>query len=327
MTYAGARGPTKSQMGRVLGLRGFNVDSAFHSTMSSLNRANGQYKLSIANRLFVQKNARILGPYKRLLKKKYLAGLDKLDFLGNPSGAARFINKWVESKTNKKIKNIVNASLVNKALLVLANAIYFKGFWNIPFNPRDTKRGIFYGMPRRKKVPMMYINDKFAYAKDRSLKCQILELPYKGKRLSMYVFLPNRRNGLKTLERKISYWSVTRALKRLRKIKIPVTFPKFKMTLGLKLKKVLKAMGMKRPFNTHDFKGIARRGGLQISEVIHKAFIQVDEKGTEAAAATVVIITYTSFPSPSFVADHPFLFLIRDKRTGSILFIGRVVKP
>ena len=326
MTYAGARGPTKSQMGRVLGFRGSYVHNAFRSTMSSLNRANGQYKLAIANRLFVQSRSGILKPYKRLLKRKYLAGVDKLDFAGNPSGAARFINKWVEGKTNKKIKNIVKASAVRNALLVLANAIYFKGFWNIPFHPRDTRPGTFYAIPRSKKVAMMHINDEFAYAKDRRLRCQILELPYKGKRLSMYVFLPNRRNGLKYLERRLNYWSVTKALRGLRKRKIPVTFPKFKMTLGLQLKKVLMAMGMKRPFNSYDFKGIVRAGGLRISDVIHKAFIQVDEKGTEAAAATVVVLTYGSSPT-AFIADHPFLFLIKDKRTGSILFIGRLMNP
>ena len=223
MTYAGAHGPTKSQMGRVLGFRGRYVHTAFRSTMSSLNRAHGQYTLAIANRLFAKNRFRILKSYKNLLSNKYLAGIDVLDFAGSPSGAARTINDWVKNETNNKIKNIVTASAVRNALLVLANAIYFKGFWNIPFYPRDTRRGTFYAIPRRKQVPMMRIDDKFAYGKDRRLRCQILQLPYKGKRLSMYVFLPNRRNGLKTLERKINYWSVTRALRRLRKIKLPVT--------------------------------------------------------------------------------------------------------
>ena len=295
--------------------------------MSSLNRANGQYKLAIANRLFAEKRFRILQLYKNRLSTKYLAGLEELDFAHNPSGAASAINKWVKDKTKNKIKNIVNANAVRNALLVLANAIYFKGFWNIPFHPRDTRSGTFYSIPRRKQVAMMRIKDKFAYAKDRRLRCQILQLPYKGERLSMYVFLPNRRNGLKYLERRLNYWSVTKALnpRKLRKRKILVTFPKFKMTLKLKLKRYFMAMGMRRAFTSRDFKGIARGGGLRIAEVLHKAFIQVDEKGTEAAAATIVL-TYGSKPT-SFVADHPFMFLIRDKLTGSILFIGRVVNP
>ena len=142
----------------------------------------------------------------------------------------------------------------------------------------------------------------------------------------MYVFLPNRRNGLNNLEKKLNnYRSVTSALEKLYKMKIAVTLPKFQMTMKMQLRKILMAMGMRRAFTRLDFSGIAKGGGMRIGNVIHKAFIKVDEERTEAAAATVVVMT-KSMP-PRFVADHPFLFLIRDNRTGSILFLGRLVKP
>ena len=325
MTYAGARGRTASQMRRVLGFRRLNVHNIFRSTLKTLRKTKGQYTLAVANRLFAQRKFKILKKYKSLLYRKYFAGLGVLDFSRNPSGAAAFINRWVKKNTNRKIKNIVNANTVRRALLVLANAIYFKGFWEVPFNKKFTKPRIFHSMSRKKKVPMMHLTAKFAYSENRYLKCQILGLPYKGKRLSMYVFLPNKRNGLNNLEKKLNYRSVTSALKRLHNEKIIVTLPKFKMTMKMHLRNLLMAMGMRRAFTHLDFSGIAKGGGMQIADVIHKAFIKVDEKGTEAAAATVVIIGRSRHPM--FVADHPFLFLIRDNRTGSILFLGRLVKP
>ena len=326
MTYAGARGRTASEMRRVLGFRGFYVHNMFRSTLYSLKKKKGHYTLAVANRLFAQRKFKIRKTYKRLLSRKYFAGLNVLDFLRNPSKAASFINRWVKKNTNNKIRNIVNGNSVRGSLLVLANAIYFKGFWNIPFNPKYTRSGIFYSIPR-KNVDMMHLKAKLAYAENHYLKCQILGLPYKGERLAMYVFLPKKRNGLKSLEKKINYKSVTSAVVNLRKQTIAVSFPKFKMTRGLKLKKFLMAMGMRRAFKRADFSGIARRGGLRVKDVVHKAFIEVDEKGTEAAAVTVVITNTATTLHPEFTADHPFLFLIRDNLTGSILFLGRLMKP
>ena len=325
MTYAGARGRTASEMRRVLGFRRLNVHNIFRSTLKTLRKTKGQYTLAVANRLFAQRKFKILKTYKTLLYRKYFAGLDVLDFSRNPSRSAAFINRWIKKNTNNKIKKMVKASEVRNAILILANAIYFKGFWEVPFNKKYTRPGIFNSIHRKKKVPMMHLTAEFAYSKNRYLNCQILELPYKGTRLSMYVFLPNKRNGLNSLEKKLNYRSVTSALDKLYKRNIAVTLPKFKMTMKMQLRKVLMAMGMRRAFAHLDFSGIAKGGGLKIGNVIHKAFIKVDEKGTEAAAASVVILTKSA--RPRFVADHPFLFLIRDNRTGSILFLGRLVKP
>ena len=325
MTYAGARGRTASEMRRVLGFRRLHVHNAFRSTLNTLRKTKGQYTLAVANRLFARRKFNILKRYKRLLSRKYFAGLDVLDFSGNPSGAAAFINRWVRKNTNNKIRNIVNARAVRRAALVLANAIYFKGFWEMPFNQNYTRSETFHSFPRKKKVPMMHMSDVFAYSENRYLKCQILELPYKGKKLSMYVFLPNKRNGLKYLEKKLNYRSLTSTLAKLRKQEVDVSLPKFKMTIKMELKKILMKMGMRRAFTRLGFSGIAKGGGLRIRNVIHKAFIKVDEKGTEAAAATVVSMEDSVIPE--FVADHPFLFLIRDNLTGSILFLGRLVKP
>ena len=325
MTYAGARGRTASEMRRVLGFRRLYVHNSFRSILKALRKTKGQYTLAVANRLFAQRKFKILKTYKRLLYRKYFAGLNVLDFSRNPSGAAAFINRWIKKNTNKKIKKMVKARDLRNAVLVLANAIYFQGFWKVPFNKKYTKPGIFHSIHRRKKVPMMHLTAEFAFSKNRYLNCLILELPYKGQRLSMYVFLPKKRNGLKYLEKKLNYRSVTSALDKLYKTKIAVTLPKFKMTMKMQLRKMLMAMGMRRAFTHLDFFGIARGGGMKIADVIHKAFIKVDEKGTEAAAAAVVIMARSR--PPRFVADHPFLFLIRDNRTGSILFLGRIVKP
>ena len=213
-------------MSRVLGFRGFYVHNAFRSTLNTLKKTKGQYTLTVANRLFAQRKFKIRTTYKRLLSRKYFAGLDVLDFLRNPSGAAAFINRWVKKNTNRKITNIVNARAVRRASLILANAIYFKGFWEVPFDQKYTRSETFHSIPRKKKVPMMHLTDVFAYSENRYLKCQILGLPYKGKRLSMYVFLPNKRNGLNNLEKKFNYRSVTSALAKLRKREINVSLPK-----------------------------------------------------------------------------------------------------
>ena len=328
MTYAGARGKTANEMRSVLGFRPlrFNVHNSFRTTLTLLNSANGQYTLAVANRLFARDGFSIRRRFVNLVTRKYLAGLDELDFAGNPSGAAAFINHWVEQNTNNKIRNIVNANAVRNALLILANAIYFKGFWDKPFDPKYTRPGTFHvSSSQTKTVNMMHMTAKFAYSDNRYLNCKILALPYKGERLAMYVLLPKQKTGLASLERKINFNSVTSALADLQKQKIAVVFPKFEMTLKIVLKDILMAMGMKRAFNSMDFSGIAKGGVLSVEEVIHKAFIKVDEKGTEAAAATAVIMV-TSMPT-MFVADHPFLFLIRDNLTGSILFLGRLVNP
>ena len=247
MTYAGARGQTAREMCRVLRFcrLKFNVHAIFGATVGSLNRANDQYALASANRLFAQKGFMIYKKYRKLTTRHYSAALKQLDFAANPLGAADVINDWVEQKTNNKIKDLLSAEAVKDAVLVLVNAIYFKARWENLFDPTLTRSGTFHvSTSQTVSVKMMSNRGKFRYSENRQLECKILELPYTGNRLAMYVILPNEIDGLASLESKVTYTSVMSALAILRSEKVAVSFPRFEITLRMSLRNVLKAMGM-----------------------------------------------------------------------------------
>ena len=329
MTYAGARGKTANEMCLVLGFCQLKstVHATFGATLGSLNSPKTQYILEIANRLFVQENFPIRKSFLQLTASHYSAGAGDVDFADSVV-AAKVINDWVAKKTHDKITEIVTPTDVDGALLVLANAIYFKAEWLCPFNQDDTKQTSFYPTNSPPAlVQMMRQTAKFNYTYDRRLRCQILELPYKGCKVSMYILLPRKKDGLASLESKLTFNVIVSALAKLRARRLSVGIPKFGIDAGLKLNSILKSMGMKRMFETFDFSGITPGGGLSVSHVLHKAFVKVDEEGTEAAAATIVITKSLSVVKRQFLADHPFLFLIRDRTTGSILFLGRLTKP
>ena len=332
MTYAGAGGQTATEMREMLRFNGlnFNIHAIFRVTLDSMNANQGYYTLALANGLFVDDGFSIQPSFPILLANYYSASSKLLDFKGDPAGSADYINQWVEGKTNRKIKDIVSAGDLVSAEFALANAIYFKGSWKCPFDPLDTRTAQFHVSPGRESGANMMIHTaQFKYRLNRRLGCEILELPYEGDRLAMYILLPTDRYGLAALESKLTFQSLTSALAKLRRQSLSVAIPRFEMTVGEDLPNVLSKMGMRLAFTTSaDFGGIAP--GVFISKVIHKAFIGVDEKGTEAAAATIVIGVYGPPPPPltqDFIADHPFLFLIRDNMTGSILFLGRLVNP
>ena len=334
MTYAGARGKTAREMCLVLRLcpLKLNVHAVFHSTLGSMNSVQNQYTLALANGIFVDKTLSIRLSFRKLIAKYYSAGFKVLDFHGDSEGTADYINGWVEDRTNDKIKDIVTPDQIGMSEMALVNAIYFKGQWKYPFDPKITRVAMFQ-VSRNKEVPvkMMIQTARFRYSLNRRLGCQILELPYKGDRLAMYILLPTRTDGLESLEKKLIFNSVNSALTKLRRRRLSVAVPVFEMTVDFnkKLPEMLKEMGMKLAFSlSADFTGIS--SGLFITQVIHKAFIGVDEKGTEAAAVTVVLMGRGGGPPPLvevFAADHPFVFLIRDNKTGSFLFLGRFVKP
>jgi serpin B len=270
--------------------------------------------------------------FKRLISKFYSAGLEELDFAGDPQGTADYINQWVEDRTNGKIKDIVSPDLIQQSVMALANAIYFKGFWKCPFNTLDTRPAPF-KVSRNQEVSVntMIQTARLRYSMNSRVCCQIVELPYEGDRLAMYILLPTDRYGLAELEKKLTFNTVTQALARLWHRRMSVAIPKIKMTVLAKgIPKKLKNMGMKKLFTrSADFTGISHVRPLFVSDVIHKAFVDIDEVGTEAAAATVVLFS-RSLPQSihkDFTIDHPYLFLIRDSITGSILFLGRVVLP
>nr|MBC8378798.1 serpin family protein [Planctomycetota bacterium] len=349
MTYAGARGETAEQMAKTLHFpecKGpdspgwMRTTEQFHRAFGRIiDRLNqqgkkGDYQLSIANALWGQKGYTFLDDFIQLNDQYYHAGLENVDFI-NPverEKARQKINTWVEGKTNEKIKNLIPKGVLDELTrLVLTNAIYFKGDWAEQFDPTDTtEQDFFVSSDKTVKVPLMYQKAKFKFGQTETL--QMLELPYKGDDLSMLVLLPKEKGGLADLEKELTAEKRTEWQKQIHKKEVLVYLPKFKMTCKFSLNEVLKAMGMPDAFSMNaDFSGMDGSKELFISNVIHKAFVGVGEKGTEAAAATAVIVSVGCAPElicpPIFCADHPFIFLIKDNTSGSILFVGRVVDP
>jgi serpin B len=349
MTYCGARGQTESQMAGVLHFPviakpGTELSStlvpdrkqfasAFAEIIKDLNSRGekGGYELRVANALWGQKGFEFLEEYLELIESNYDGKLNEVDFVRAAEAARRTINKWVEKKTNNKIKNLIQKGVLDPMTrLVLTNAIYFKGNWARQFKEDNTKEAPF-TLADGKKVDAAMMNQtaEFGYMETESF--QGLELPYVDDELSMIILLPNEIDGLDEFEKTLTVENLSKWLSRLYKRKVVVSVPKFKMTSQFSLASVLKSMGMTDAFSSNaNFSGINGKRNLFISAVIHKAYVDVNEEGTEAAAATAVGIKLTSIgPSrtPVFRADHPFLFLIRDNHTNSILFIGRVMNP
>jgi serpin B len=332
MTYAGAGGDTAAQMAKVMH---FNLESqqlhpAFSDLTAGLNGRGekGAFRLAVANRLWGQVDYHFLQNFLELNKLYYGAGIERLDFARETEKSRLTINKWVEERTQGKIRNLLLPSdLDNRTRMVLTNAIYFKGDWARPFEVKQTRDAQFTVSAGKKvTVPMMNQMTEFRYTRVEGL--QVLELPYEGKDLAMVVLLPERTSSLEALEKELTAERLDGWLKGLHQDAFMVSLPKFKLEWRLNLKEALQAMGMTDAFDDTkaDFSAMDGTRELYIAKVIHKAFVAVDEKGTEAAAATAVVMRERGMP-PSFVADRPFVFLIRDRKTGSILFLGRVVDP
>jgi serpin B len=335
MTYAGARGETAEQMARVLHFPSpqDKLPKAFASLHQALRPVAEKpgYRLHVANRLWGQQGYHFLPDFLAVTRDHFHAELAEVDFIGHTELARETINEWVEKQTQDKIKDLVTrGALTPLSRLVLTNAIYFKGDWTRPFPKAATRDEIFHvSSDKSTTAPLMHKTDDFKFAAVDGLKA--LELPYGNGDLSTVVLLPDEIDGLAALEQKLSYESLTRWTNGLQKRKVQVFLPRFKLTSDFSLSTVLAAMGMPLAFDGADFTGISTQEPLYISAVLHKAFVDVNEEGTEAAAATgVVIATRAAMiprEPPLFRADHPFLFLIVDNRTKSILFLGRVVNP
>jgi serpin B len=333
MTYAGARGKTASQMAQTLrlGQEGQPLHRTFGALIRSAARTSSHGNtLTVANALWGQKGYRFLGTFLKTVRNRYRAGLKQLDF-GDASSARKTINRWVERKTKKKIKDLIPEGVLDSMVrLVLTNAIHFKGTWQRTFKKHRTRTRPFkLHNGSSVEVPLMSQEGTFGYGETG--KHQVLELPYRGKKLSMVVFLPRAADGLPALESQLSAAWIEEATSKLKQQKVVVYLPRFKLSAMLKLSDQLKALGMIDAFSRDDadFSGMSGTRDLYISRVLHKAFVDVNEKGTEAAAATAVVMRRRGRPPPRpvFRADHPFVFLIRDRTTGSVLFLGRLHNP
>ncbi len=332
MTYAGARGETAEQMAETLHFTLPNEDlhRAMGALVDALNRAGeeGDFELAVANALWGQSGYEFLDAFTEMVEESYGAGLERVDFQRETEAARQTINQWVEDKTNERIEDLLKPGILNPdTALVLTNAIYFKGDWASQFDENATADKPFTLADGDKiDVPMMYQKDEFKYGENDD--CKIIELPYEGDRLSMLVLLPEKADGINDLEEKLSPDAIARWTEGMRKQEVHVYLPRFEITAEFSLKDVLVAMGMRDAFSGDaDFSGMTGRRDLFISAVEHKAFVEVTEEGTEAAAATGVVMQRLAAIITEFRADHPFLFLIRDNETDSILFIGRVANP
>ncbi|MEQ8789632.1 MAG: serpin family protein [Pirellulaceae bacterium] len=338
MTYAGAAGGTEKEMATVLhfgatGLARKPFHEAFGTLTSLLNSSNerGGYELTTANRLWGQKSFAFRDDFLALTREQYGAELKTVDF-AQSEAARREINRWVEEQTRDKIVDLIPSGVLNEyTRLVLTNAVYFNGAWEHEFSKEATKDAPFHlANGDEIATKMMHQQQDFRYAAVDGV--QALQLPYVGYEISMIVLLPEKRDGLAALEEKLSAENVDRWIGALRKREVRLQLPKFKLTSQFQLSSELKALGMTTAFSDGaDFSRMATGEPLRISEVLHKAFVDVNEQGTEAAAATAVLIEATAAPIPQepvdFRADHPFVFLLRDNRTGAILFLGRVSDP
>lgn len=335
LAFAGAQGETARQMATTLHftLPQDQLHPAMGALLAGLNAAHPGYQLHVADGLWAQKDERFLADFLRITSADYQAGFHPADFKTQPDAERASINEWVEEQTANRIKDLLPPGSVRAdTRLVLANAIYFKGDWETPFQKSATQsEGFHLSVAQTVKAPLMHRTGSFNYFDSPGF--QILEIPYKSDELSMIVILPSEADGLAALEKSLTASGAQNWLYQLQlQPKVILTLPRFTMTRQLELSGALSALGMRQAFgNSADFSAMNGKRDLFISAAIHKAFVDVNEEGTEAAAATGVVVgamaVHREPPPIVFRADHPFLFLIRDNRSGVILFMGRVTDP
>ncbi len=336
MTYAGADGGTADEMAKTMH---FDVNEPYfhygygaYSKKVSDNAADN-VELTIANQLWGEKNYGLQDDFVSINKQAYQADFKLVDFVGQPDKERLVINKWIADQTNDRIKDLLGeGSITTDTRLVLTNAIYFKGDWLSEFEERQTREREFnVSVTKKIETPFMHSSSSLAYWENKDM--QMVMLPYKGEKQSMVVVLPKDPANMPLIEQQMANSQMTKAI-TAKKTPVNLAIPKFKFSVNLGVKKYLQTMGMKEAFTPGaNFSKMTPSNDLWISDVVHKAFIEIDEKGSEAAAATAVIMTVEStMPDDveipkEFTADHPFLIYIVDNETRAILFMGRVAKP
>jgi serpin B len=334
MATGGAKSQTEKQMLDVLGQTENTL--AYHQKFGehiALVEKKENIKLNIANSIWMQKGFKFQEPYINLLNKAYKAKLNESNFAVNPDAEAKKINKWVEGKTNNKIKNLIGQGILkNNTKMVLVNAIYFYGDWGKAFDKENTKEADFYLNDKTtSKAKFMNAEYKMPYTSDNLF--EVVSVPYSKGEASLLIFLPRSKENFNEALKALTFERYSTLNNKLSSEKVNLKIPKFTMTAEFELSQVLSNMGMPLAFtDAADFSAMSTQDELKIDKVIHKAFVDVSEKGTEAAGATaIVMVTKSAIPDQEktiyFKADHPFIFMIKDNATGQILFAGILNNP
>ncbi|XP_010185057.1 PREDICTED: serpin B6-like isoform X2 [Mesitornis unicolor] len=339
MILLGSKGNTEAQIAKVcLNKLIGDAHKGYQSLLSEINNPDTKYILRTANRLYGEKTFEFLLSFIESSQKLYHAGLEQTDFKHAWEDSREQINAWVEERTEGKIRNLLAKGILDSLTrLVLVNAIYFKGNWEKQFEKEKTAEMPFHiNKQETKPVQMMFKKDKFNMTYIGDFQTKILELPYVGNELSMIILLPDaiqdESTGLERLERELTYERLIDWInpEMMDCTEVKVSLPRFKLEEDYDLKPLLSSMGMPDAFDMGkaDFSGISAGNELVLSQVVHKSFVEVNEEGTEAAAATAgVMMLRCAMIVPEFTANHPFLFFIRHNKTSSILFCGRFCSP
>ncbi|MBN1367831.1 MAG: serpin family protein [Dehalococcoidales bacterium] len=338
MTYAGANGETAAQMADAMQF--LLAQNALHPAFNYLDlllaqRGEGAegkdgegFRLNVVNAIWGQKDFKFQGAFLDVLAENYGAGLRILDFQNKPEDSRVTINDWVAGQTEDRIKDLIPQGAIDGLTrLVLTNAIYFNAAWQLPFNEESTTEGTFYNLSGSTTLAqMMHQSETYAYTDGDNY--QAIELPYDGAEISMVILLPDS-GKFTEFQNALGADIVKDIIGNLQRTQVVLTMPKFEFESSFNLNDALKELGMTDAFNggAADFSGMTGDRSLYISDVIHRAFVSVDEAGTEAAAATAVIMKLTAMPAEevTMTIDRPFIFFIRDIQTGAILFVGQVV--
>ncbi|XP_064483316.1 intracellular coagulation inhibitor 1-like [Ornithodoros turicata] len=334
MVYDGAEGISERQLHEVLGYQEVGLEGkvgVLSSVQQILRNESDSVILDAVNAVLVQKDYPIIEGYKTDLQDVFHARIEEVDFINDSARVVADVNRWVSEETSGKISKVVD-SFSDDAVMFIMNAVYFKGDWQVEFDYSKTARLPFYNNGETSTlVETMLSHDKYRYASDDHLHVDIVELPYKGKDFSMVVLLPHERHGLHHLVSKLTASTFRTALTRLTEAEVKLKFPKFKLESEYSLVKPLSLLGASSIFGPHaNLSGISERKDLYVSDILHKAVVEVNEQGSEASAFTGVVGETFSLPFPpeplaiELHVDHPFLFCIRHVERNVILFLGAV---
>lgn len=329
MLLIGAQDKTLSQISAGLSLDDYfssiwEIQNSFKTGLFKLNQTNGKYDLSIANRILIQKDSQVNEYYRGNLKTNFDAVVDEVDFENDGKEILKNVNQWVNDKTHGMIKELLD-DIDDRTKFIILNAIFFKGEWKQKFDEKLTNEQMFHMSDKESKmVPFMFRKAKFSYKESIKNDYKLLELDYEGN-LSMVIVLPNKINGLNDLLATVQLCDIEKQLKVMKKPEVELFLPKFNFSTKYSLKSNLEKLGITDLFTVDaNLKRINSEKKLTVSEVLHKAVIEVDEEGTKAAAVTGISVMSLPQEANVFKADHPFLFFIRDKQSGLILFMGSV---